>query len=140
MLLTMPESYDLKVMRGNVGNDFSHVPSTEKACTVYGEEFSGRKGCVVEIIQILHGKATASRAFSLHLGDFMRSLGHVTSRSDSDIWMKKDDGHKECSCVSTRVDDFLIIGTNAEPIMKKLEEKFLIRTQEIDPKACLGLQ
>ena len=34
----------------------------------------------------------------------------------------------------------MTIRTNPEIIMRKFEEKFLIRIQEIDPGACLGLQ
>ena len=38
------------------------------------------------------------------------------------------------------MDDFLIIRKNPEITMRKFEEKFSIRTQEIDPGAHLGLQ
>ena len=54
--------------------------------------------------------------------------------------MKKDKGHEGFSCVPTNMDDFLIVGTNPEVAMGNFEEKFLVRTQEIGPGACLGSQ
>ena len=43
MLLTMAESYDLKVMGGDVGNALPHAQSLEKACAVVREEFGEMK-------------------------------------------------------------------------------------------------
>ena len=83
---------------------------------------------------------TASRSFSLFLGDFVRTLGHAPSRADPGTWMKKDEGREVCSRLSTHVEDFLTIGTSPKITMRKFEETFLIRTQEIDPGACLGSQ
>ena len=54
--------------------------------------------------------------------------------------MKKDEGCEGYSHTHAHVDNFLIIGISPEITMRKFEEKFLIRTQEIDPGACLGLQ
>ena len=50
MMLTMAESYNLKVMGEDVGNDFPRAPAVEKADAVTGEEFGGRMGCMVEVI------------------------------------------------------------------------------------------
>ena len=60
--------------------------------------------------------------------------------ADLDVWTKKDDGREGYSCASAHADDFPIIGTNLELTMKKFEEKLLMRTQDIDPLSCLGLQ
>ena len=42
--------------------------------------------------------------------------------------------------MSAHVDNFLIIGNDPEAMTRKFVEKFLIRTQCINPGACLGLQ
>ena len=41
--------------------------------------------------------------------------------------------------MSTHVEKFLIIGTNPEPLMKKFEEKFLIKQKELDHSSYIGL-
>ena len=61
-----------------------------------------------ETIQSIYGMDTVSRAFFLHLGDFMWWLGHIPSRADPDMQMKKDHRNEGCLCVSARVDDFLL--------------------------------
>ena len=138
MMLNVAESCELKAMGGDFRNPFPHAPALQKACAVAGEEFGEMMGRIVEVIQSTHVMATVSRSFSLFLGDFIRTLGHLPSRADPDAWMKKDEGCEGCSHMSTHVDDFLIIGKNPEIIMRKFEKKFLIRTQEIDRGTCLG--
>ena len=127
-------------MGGDSGNTFPRVPALEKVRAVPYEEFGHTMACVAEVFQSLCGMATASRSFSLSLGDFIRTLGCVPSRPGPGAWMKKDEVHEGCSCAPTHVDDLLIIGTNPEITMRKFEETFLIRTQEIDPEVCLGLK
>ena len=81
-MLTISESRGSKAVGGDSGNTFLRTPALEKACAVYGEEFGERMGCAVEVIQSLHGVATASRSFSLFLGDFVRTLGRAPPRAD----------------------------------------------------------
>ena len=81
----------------------------------------------------MHGQETASRAWSLHFGDFIRTLGLTPTRSDQDIWIKEEDDGKSYQCASTQVDDFLIIGKNPIKLIKLFEEKFDIRHVEETP-------
>ena len=70
----------------------------------------------------------------------MWTLGFAPARADPDMLIKKDPGHKMHSCTSTHVDDFLIIGTNKEPIMEAFKKKFDMRHEEINPTSYLRLQ
>ena len=58
----------------------------------------------------------------------------------SHMCMKKNDGCEVHSCISVHIDDFIIAGNNQELMMRKFEEKFLIRTQKTDLEACLVVQ
>ena len=106
---------------------------------------------------------TASRSWSLYFGDFIRSLGHVHTREDLDVQIKKKDdqpirivgelsdevnqntcgkshGDVQCSYILTYVDDFLIIDSNLELIMDKFKEQLNIRNVELNPSSYLGFQ
>ena len=104
-----------------------------------GEEFGERQGCIVELIKSLCGMSTRSRSFALYLGDFIRALGFIPTREDPDTWIKKNPNHDGCHRASTHVDDFLIIGTDLEPIMEGFKNNFEMRHEEVNPTSYLGL-
>ena len=70
----------------------------------------------------------------------MRTFGFAPTRADPDIWTKKDSNCEGHTCMSTHMDNFLMIVTNPEPIMESFKKKFGIRHEEINPTSCLGLQ
>ena len=84
--------------------------------------------------------AAASRLWSLYLGDFMRPIGYVLTRVDPDIWIKKDSNYNRYCYILTHVDDFLIIGTDPESVMKAFKDKFEIRNDEINPTMYLRME
>ena len=94
ILLTVAAKNNLKVVSGDVGNAFLHAKPLEKVYTIAGSEFREREGCLVEIIRNMYGMASASRAFSLHLGDFIQSLGFEPTRANPDIWIKSEEDGK----------------------------------------------
>ena len=140
ILLTLAHKHKLKVMSGDVGNAFPNAPTKEKVHAVAGEKFGERMGCLVEIIKTSYGMSTASRSFALCLGDFIRTLGYVPSRADPETWIKKDDNYDGYSFMSAHVDDFLIIGTDPEPVMNAFKDEFDIRNDELNPSAYLVLE
>ena len=127
-------------MAGDAGNMFPHAPTNEKVHTVAGEEFRERQGCITEIMQSQYGIVTALRSWLLYLGDFMRSIGCVLTRADLGIWIKKDSNYNGYCYISTHADDFLIIGTDPESVMKAFKDKFEIRNDKINPAMYLGIE
>ena len=136
----MTEKDNLKVTRGDAGHAFLNAPTDKKVCSVAGEEFGERQRRTVELIKSSCGTSTASRSFVLCLGDFIRTLGLVPTRADSDVWIKKDPNYEEHSCTSIHFDDFLIIGTDLEPTIESFNKRFITRDDEINPTSCLGFQ
>ena len=130
----------MKVASDNAGNTFPYVDAMEKVHAIAGPEFGFREECKVEIIKNMHGHATASRACSLHFGDFIRTLGFTHVRADQDVWIKEEDDCKSYQCSSTHVDTFLIIGGNHIKLIKLFEENFEIRHIEETPSIYLGSQ
>ena len=83
-LLVVAAKHELKIASGDVGNAFPHAEVAEKVHAVVGPKFGEREGCKVEVIKKMHGMAARSRSWSLHFGDFIRSLGFVPARADPD--------------------------------------------------------
>ena len=107
--LVMAHKDKPRVMCGDAGNIFPNDPTNEKSRAVAGEEFEERQGCIVETTKSSCGMPTASRSFTLCLGDFTRTLGHAPSRDDLDVWTKRDHNYDGRMLMSTHVCDFLII-------------------------------
>ena len=57
-------------------------------------------------------------SFTLCLGDFIRTLGCVTSRFDAEMWMKNDPNCDDHSFMSIHVDDFAMIRTDTDLLWK----------------------
>ena len=84
--------------------------------------------------------ATALRLWSLYLRDFIQSIGYVSTRADLDIWIKKDSNYNRYCYISTHINNFLIIGTDQESVMKAFKDKFEIGNDKINPTIYLGME
>ena len=84
LFLTMSRENKLKIMWGDLGNVFPNTPTNESICAIAGEEFGERQEFSVEMIM-----STASRSFSLCLGDFVSTLECVLFMSDPHAWIKR---------------------------------------------------
>ena len=84
-LLTIAAKNKLNVASGNAGNVFLHAELLKKAHAVAEPEFEERERCLVEIVCNEHGIASASRVFSLHFGNFIRSLRFIPMQANQNI-------------------------------------------------------
>ena len=53
--------------------------------------------------------------------------------------MEKDPNYDDCTFTSTRVDDFLIVGLDTDPIMEALKANDA-KHDELNPTSCLALE
>ena len=83
ILLKTVQKYNLEIISGDIGNIFLYMLTNKRIHTIANKEFRDRQECMVKILKSLHGIAIASRSWSLHLGDFIYSLGYMPLRADS---------------------------------------------------------
>eukprot|EP00957_Ditylum_brightwellii_P208693 15358546-Ditylum_brightwellii.AAC.1 len=88
LMLLIAMKHDLGFMAGNIGNVFCTAPCAEKIWSVAGDQFGNKKGSTVVLKRALYGLKTALASFHQFLGDFLRVMGFVPSRSDQDLWLQ----------------------------------------------------
>ena len=53
-----------------------------------GNEFGSEKGKVMLVVRVLYGLKSSGAAWRQMLAHTLRDLGYVTSKSDTDVWLK----------------------------------------------------
>ena len=137
LLDVIAHKQNLKMLCGDIGNAFVTAPNLEKVYTRAGPEFGAREGQFMYILKALYGLRSASRAFRLYFADFLRKFGFRPSLYDKDVWMRLRDEQDGYDYICTHVDDFKIYARDPEHWMKKIKEKFQVKS-EGPPSYYLG--
>ena len=143
ILMTYAALNDLELCAADVRNAYLQAPSGCKDYLICGPEFGLENvGKVALIHRALYGGKTAGRDFRNHLRTCMRHLGFESCPADPDVWMRpglKKDGTPCYEYVLLYVDDALVVGSNAEAVIRDLGKYFEMKESSIGPpKLYLG--
>lgn len=121
--LTYATLNGLDVCAGDIRNAYIQAPSSQKDYIICGPEFGQENiGKRALIHRALYGGKSAGRDFRNHLRECMRHLGFTACLADPDVWMrpvKLNDGNDCWEYVLLYVDDALVIGVDAERILRQ---------------------
>jgi hypothetical protein len=132
--LTYASLNGLEVCAGDIRNAYLQAPSSQKDYIICGPEFglenAGKKAL---IHRALYGGKAAGRDFRNHLRECTRHLGFTACLADPDVWMRQGTHHDGNDCweyVLLYVDDALVIGVNAEQILRKERGRYFEMKEE----------
>jgi hypothetical protein len=97
---------------------FSIRKTKELVYVIAGPEFGEHQGKTLIVDKGLYGLRSSAARFHEHLAAKLRSMGFKPSKTDSDLWFKKKDGHYKY--IATYVDDS-ILAFSKDP-MKLIQE------------------
>jgi hypothetical protein len=122
ILVFLAELNSLELCAGDVGNAYLEAYTQEKVCFIAGKEFEdyGHSGHLLMIVKALYGLKTSGAHWHEKLADSLRCLEYVSSKADSDLWMKDCGDHWSYLCVW--VDDLLYAGKDAAGFYDSLKK------------------
>ena len=128
----------LEVCAADIRNAYLQAPSSCKDYIICGPEFGLENvGKVALIHRALYGGKSAGRDFRNHLRACMRHLQFESCPADPDVWRRpaiKSDGSTYYAYILLYTDDALVIGENAERILRQeLGRYFMLKEKSIGP-------
>ena len=129
---------NLSILSGDIGTAYLNAYTEEKVWTTAGPEFGSKdKGKRVIIVKALYGLKTSAHAWQAELNDTLRSMGFLPSRSDSSVLYRLADDGSGYEYIAHHVDDFVVVSTEPEKWVARLEEKYKITGKQV-PDFHLG--
>ena len=122
-------------------NAYIQAPVTEKIWTTLGSEFGEDAGKKAIIVHAIYGLKSSGAAFRKHLGECMSGLGYKPCLADPDLWLKPEsrkDGTSYYSYILCYVDDVLVVGDNAQPILDRIDKFMKLKDGSSEPDIYLG--
>ena len=122
LILFIGEHNDLPLWATDVGNAYIESYTSEKVCTVAGEEFGELEGHLLVIVRALYGLRTSGKCWHDRFAEVLNEMGFNQCLADNDVWMRDAGDHYEY--IGVYVDDLLIASKNPEAITKALTEVY----------------
>ena len=137
LLHVIAEANGLTPLCGDVGNAFVNSFTNEKVYCRAGPEFGPLEGKTLIVVKSLYGLKSSAERWRAHFADTLRSMGFVSSRADSDVWLRCREDETGYDYICTHVDDFTIFAKEPWPYMRKLQSLYVIR-DVVPPHYYLG--
>ena len=136
--LTYATLNDLDVFAADIWNAYLQAPSSQKDYIICGPEFGVENiGPTGLIHRALHSGKAAGRDFRNHLCSCMEFLNFKSCLADPNVWMRpaiKSDGNIYYEYILLYVDNALVVGENAESILRnELGRYFHLKEESIGP-------
>jgi hypothetical protein len=127
LLHLIADQHKLTQLCGDVGNVFVNAYTNERVFAIAGLEFGDDEGKVVILVKALYGLAMSAEYWHSFFADFLRSIGFKPTRFDNDVWIKYASDKKSYEYICTHVDDFMIVVKDPNSIMKKIQDRFVVK-------------
>ena len=105
LAFALASMHDLDVCAADVGNAFLYRKTKEKVMIKAGPEFGEHAGKIVVIDKGLYGLKSSAAHFHEHLAAKLRKMGFKPSRTDLDLWYRKEKHYYKY--IATYVDNIL---------------------------------
>ena len=117
----------LMVCAGDIGNAFLYGKTREKVFIIAGPEFGPElEGERLIVYKALYGLKTSAARFHEHLSKKLRLMGFRPSKSDPDMWIRKEpDGSH--NYVARFVDDVIVFSEDPMKIMEELKITYIMK-------------
>jgi hypothetical protein len=133
----------VEVKVADLSNAYLNAPVREKIYTICGPEFGPLEGKRARIVRALYGLKSAGFSWRSLLAQVLHDdLKFTPCKADNDVWIKaaqKADGTRYYEMVLVYTDDVLVISTNPDAILCKIDQHFKLKEGSIGkPTRYLG--
>ena len=128
--------HNLDVRAADEGNAFLYGKTKEKVMIKASPEFGEDAGKILIINKGLYGlKSSLAARFHEHLAAKLRSMGFKPSRTDLDLWCRKEGDYYEY--IATYVDDIIAFSKSPMKLIEEIKEDYVLQGVGI-PEYYLG--
>ena len=113
----------VNIFAADIRNAYLQSPSSQKDYIICGPEFGiENQGRVALLWKALYGSNSAGWYFRNHLRACMRNINFTSCPADPNVWMwkaKKADGSCYYEYILLYMEDVLVVGDNAEQVLRQ---------------------
>jgi hypothetical protein len=131
LVLFLAELNGLELWATDIGNAYLEAFTSEKVYIIAGPEFGELEGHILTISKALYGLRSSGARWHDRFADCIMELGFFPSKSDPDIWMRKNEGIYEY--VAVYVDDLAIAMKDPKSFVNILENDYKFKTKGTGP-------
>jgi hypothetical protein len=131
LLVFLAELNGLETWATDIGNAYLEAETLEKVFIIAGPEFGEREGHCLVIFKALYGLRTSGLRWHERFADCLRDMGFEPSKSEPDIWMRKNGNIYEY--IAVYVDDLAIAAKDPKSITDTLMDKHKFKLKGTGP-------
>jgi hypothetical protein len=117
--------HELQVCAADIGNAFLYGKTKELVYVIAGPEFGEHQGKLLIVDKGLYRLRSSAAHFHEHLAAKLRYMGFKPSKADSDLWLKKKDGHYEY--IAIYVDDILAFSKDPMTLIQEVKKDYVLK-------------
>jgi hypothetical protein len=131
LVLFLAELNGLDLWATDIGNAYLEAFTSEKVYIIAGPEFGELEGHILTISKALYGLRSSGARWHDRFADCIMEHGFFPSKSDPDIWMRKNGELYEY--VAVYVDDLAIAMKDPKSFVNILENDYKFKTKGTGP-------
>jgi hypothetical protein len=131
LVVFLAELNGLETWATDIGNAYLEAETLEKVYIVAGPEFGELEGHALVIFKALYGLRTSGLRWHERFADCLRDMGFEPSKSEPDIWMRKNGNVYEY--IAVYVDDLAIAAKDPKGITDILMSKHKFKLKGTGP-------
>ena len=131
LLVFIAELNGLETWATDIGNAYLEAETLEKVYINAGPEFGDREGHTLVIFKALYGLRSSGLRWHERFADCLHDMGFKPSKSEPDIWMRKNGNVYEY--IAVYVDDLAIAAKDPKSIIAILTDKHKFKLKGTGP-------
>ena len=131
LVIFLAELNDLELWSTDIGNAYLEAKTNEKVVVRAGPEFGELKGHLLIIVKALYGLRTSGLRWHERFADCLRDMGFEPSKSEPDIWMRRNGDIYEY--IAVYVDDLAIAAKDPLDIVNVLRDVYQFKLKGTGP-------
>ena len=131
LLVFIAELNGLETWATDIGNAYLEAETLEKVYINAGPEFGDREGHTLVIFKALYGLRSSGLRWHERFADCLHDMGFKQSKSEPDIWMRKNGNVYEY--IAVYVDDLAIAAKDPKSIIAILTDKHKFKLKGTGP-------
>ena len=131
LIVFLAELNELELWSTDIGNAYLEAETNEKVVIRAGPEFGELEGHMMIIVKALYGLRTSGLRWHERFADCLRDMGFEPSKSEPDIWMRRNGDIYEY--IAVYVDDLAIAAKDPSSIIEILQDVYKFKLKGTGP-------
>jgi hypothetical protein len=125
LAFALASMHNLDVCTADIGNAFLYGKTKEKVMIKAGPEFGESAGKILIVDKGLYGLKSSAARFHEHLAAKLRKMGFKPSRTDLDLWYRREGNYYEY--IATYVDDILVFSKSPMKLIEEIKKDYILK-------------